>query len=547
MNTNELNIQFNQLIERFETSIKKFDSLNSESEIYLVNEFADIKDKIIIQRDTLNREINKISAVMIETLDKNLQKCLDNLPKFIDERKANVKSLNETKAAVNDQNLKINDHLKFSSENRRLQSLFQDIKQKIDKNEMNMAKFETKIKMNQTYSFIPVKCDSIQDFFGNLIIKEAKKGSEFRTTLIKSINDPYNKLLLPIFDVQEDSNKLAIMNVSQDVLVFNLVTGEYFPETYRDEDPENEISNLKWISKSKIAIAMENMVKIWDTEQPNCFDLVTLAGHIRKIRCICFNKINNSLMTGSYDGQIEIWDLNDNNRCIKTIKSNSIVHCITFNQDGYTIASIGKEIRILDTELKLKLSIKTDEADIVDLTPNGDLICSSRKNTIQILDFNTGNILKSFDLFNSQKNPIFNVSFLKFISKTKFMVVFNTNLRYHEVQSQIFDLNQTESIEEFNTVCRFKLREHLCLLNNGNLMMLDNYDDSKDCVYDDFEEDGEYYYRRFKYRHRFENNSEEEEEQTDYDDDDDRDMETEVAHYNKQPDFFNQIKIFTFN
>ena len=505
----QLKAQFNILAERFENLINDFHQMLNHREIYLEDHIFEIKNKIDIQREELINDINKASNRMISILDKYHSECLSNLSSI----KSNVtpNTLKMLKADLNEKK----DIVVSSNEVgiHKIESLINEIRNKLHANQIEMESYENQLKQNINYSFEPVKFDSFQQYFGQLVDNNDNsiiKSCKMNVRIEKSFNTPFNEKLTNLLDIIDDY-KLAVKTNKNQILILNIHTSSLI-DRIKDKDYTN---CLKWISKSKLATAsLDNMINIWDLDDDIRKSPTTLAGHSKNIRDLCYDQERNHLISFSHDASIKIWNL-DNFECVQTlitekINSNSIyfsinpnIQSIKINPDGFLMSLNQKEnlVKVWNPnhDYKCELNIKRKKIHLIELTPDGNLVCVTR-NYIEIFDFVTGECIRRIDYLNeyyeaddnidyeeedddddecwihqySDHIDDISVKFLKFISKSMFIVVFEDYAKVNGKSTRIklFDINQEKCIYTCPTIMGLEKTGSVCMLNNKDLVFL---------------------------------------------------------------------------
>ncbi len=137
----------------------------------------------------------------------------------------------------------------------------------------------------------------------------------------------------------------------------------------------------------------DKTIKIWDLATGT--EKRTLTGHIQWVHCIAISPDGSTIVSGSYDNTIKIWDLATGTEK-RTLTGHTLwVDSVAISPDGSTMVSGSRDntIKVWDlatgTE-KRTLSGHTDTVLSVAISPDGSTIVSgSRDKTIKIWDLAT--------------------------------------------------------------------------------------------------------------------------------------------------------------
>jgi len=105
--------------------------------------------------------------------------------------------------------------------------------------------------------------------------------------------------------------------------------------------------------KTIVSGSTDYTVKMWDSNKGIC--LKTFAGHQSEVLCLAFTKYSNLILSGSGDRTVKIWnnDKKHNNACIKTLSGHTgFVWCMVLLSDDTTLVTGGldKYIKVWDID-----------------------------------------------------------------------------------------------------------------------------------------------------------------------------------------------------
>ena len=144
--------------------------------------------------------------------------------------------------------------------------------------------------------------------------------------------------------------------------------------------------------KTLISGSRDNTIKIWDLGTGT--EKFTLKGHSSSVNAITVTPDGKTVISGSYDESIKIWDLGTGIEKFTLKGHRSSVNEIVLTPDGITvISSCDDKIKIWDlgtgTE-KFTLEGYSYSLNEIALTPDGKTVIYHSYNTIKIWDLQTG-------------------------------------------------------------------------------------------------------------------------------------------------------------
>lgn len=153
---------------------------------------------------------------------------------------------------------------------------------------------------------------------------------------------------------------------------------------------------------TKLATSSGKNVCVWDSHTGSL--LHTLTGHSKNVFCVRFSPDGKSLVSGSGDSTIRVWDVNSG-ALLKTLSVNTngaenIVCGVVFSKDGKNLASCdwGQSPKVWDfASGKLVQAFRAKSSLCLAYSPDGQLLASGDDSTgkcIKIWDVNTGNLVR---------------------------------------------------------------------------------------------------------------------------------------------------------
>ena len=120
--------------------------------------------------------------------------------------------------------------------------------------------------------------------------------------------------------------------------------------------------------RTVVSGSYDNSIKVWDVNSGDC--LRTLDGHSNWVNAVALSADGRTVVSGSYDNSIKVWDLNSGD-CLRTLGGHSSgVSAVALSADGRTVVS------------------------------------GSSDNSIKVWDLNSGDFLRTLDGHSSGVNTV---------------------------------------------------------------------------------------------------------------------------------------------
>ncbi|ETO31733.1 G-protein beta WD-40 repeats containing protein [Reticulomyxa filosa] len=142
--------------------------------------------------------------------------------------------------------------------------------------------------------------------------------------------------------------------------------------------------------KSIVSGSADNLIRLWDSNSGKL--LQTLAGHSNEVWRVEFSPDGQKLVSASYDRTASIWNAKSGERLKQLVGHSGTITNARFSPDGQTIVScsLDRTIRIWNVESGIQLNIlqgHTSPVDDVQYFPDGQTIVScSNDHTIRLWD-----------------------------------------------------------------------------------------------------------------------------------------------------------------
>ena len=140
----------------------------------------------------------------------------------------------------------------------------------------------------------------------------------------------------------------------------------------------------------------DNTVKLWDLKTGKL--LKTLSGHKEAVTSVAITPDGQILASGSSDNTVKIWNLKTAKSLLTLDKNKAAVTSIVISPDGANLISANADKTIKIWNLKNAELQRTIKAETVSLAMSADgktLFSGNDDGTIQLFDFSTGKLLKA--------------------------------------------------------------------------------------------------------------------------------------------------------
>ena len=207
------------------------------------------------------------------------------------------------------------------------------------------------------------------------------------------------------FDLPEIKNLLAQIATDKNIGLYSLM-GSLIPpgggliRTLEGHSYSVEAIAVTPDGKTVISGSVDKTIKIWDLVTGT--EKFTVKGHSYSVKVIAVTPDGKTVISASRDKTIKIWDLVTGTEKF-TVKGHSYsVKVIVFTPDGKTVisASTDNTIKIWDVETgteKFTLKGHSSWVSAIALTPDGKILISgSHDNTIKIWEIETGAEIATF-------------------------------------------------------------------------------------------------------------------------------------------------------
>ena len=395
-------------------SVNEYNSLDSD--VYIYDYFAEIRNKVDLHREELIEEITERSEKIILQLNMKEQKCKSNAAKIakIDKNYDKLASWKREIRKADKNKYELNQLLGNININK------EEAKQKIKHIKNNLL-------LGETIEFKKIENSSL---FGGLIIKKNKISlSKECGKLLRIFNQHTN--LVGAQEVDEYSNRLITASNDHTIKIWDLESGDCLKTL---TDHKNSVTSILTIPNNKfVSGSTDETIIIWDLNSYKCLNKLQNKS---AVLCLCLLS-QNQIACGCFDGSISIWNLNNSNK-VKTFKAHDawITHLLLADKllaDKTKLISCSRDENIKIWSLVTCECIQVIKGHLemvnnLELTKDLKLLSSSIDKTVKLWQIETGKVIKSirFD------HPVY---WVKTLNKDTIAVAL------HNGEIQIYSLN----------------------------------------------------------------------------------------------------------
>lgn len=209
---------------------------------------------------------------------------------------------------------------------------------------------------------------------GDLTIKiwDISSGKE-----IKTMKGHTDKVIGVYFSPDDSSTFVASTSFDKTVKLWDAQMGKEIKTLYGHTLPTNNLA----YSYDGLYIAScsdDKTIKIWSTDLTTKVPLKTLTGHTAPVLSCIYSFNSKTLASCDQKGNIFIWQMPEGNLLRKISAHNELIQDISFAQDNHTLisGSLDKSIKLWDTETGTNVYTKSIDSEIwsVDITSDANIL-----------------------------------------------------------------------------------------------------------------------------------------------------------------------------
>jgi WD40 repeat protein len=192
-------------------------------------------------------------------------------------------------------------------------------------------------------------------------------------------------------------------------LITNIYEGR---ERNRLEDHDAGISSVSFSPDGKTLVSgsADNTIKLWDVQTGK--EITTLRGHDYSVTSVSFSPNGKTLTSSSLDNTIKLWDIQTGKE-ITTFRGHSdFLWSVSFSPDGKTLASssLGKTIKLWNVQTQKEITtLRGHDKSVFSVSFSRDgktLVSGSADNTIKLWDVQTQKEIATLQGHDSHVNSV---------------------------------------------------------------------------------------------------------------------------------------------
>ena len=194
------------------------------------------------------------------------------------------------------------------------------------------------------------------------------------------------------------NNTIAVGSVPGDILVLNAITGN---QTSVLSGHTGEVNCLTFSSDGTSLVSGSNdkTVKLWDLQTGGA--VKTFSGHWFKIYSVSISADFTKIASGSFDDTIHLWDI-QTGECHCTIKQQATVRCVAFSPiDPQHLISVC-DAQIWQWDASGHQIGPPQNGSYIAFSPDGTQIVLCNGTAVTILDSNSGMAVTEFHMANNK-------------------------------------------------------------------------------------------------------------------------------------------------
>lgn len=210
-----------------------------------------------------------------------------------------------------------------------------------------------------------------------------------------------SKMALSSCIILPDDKTLLVGSWDNNVILYNLEFGRIVDSVRAHEDA---VSCLAWGHKLKVLVSgsWDCTVQVWHDISDGrrikpASALVAQLDHDSRITCVNLNRDNKLLVTGTHDGEVFLWDM-ENHTLIQPLPGHKgVVHAAMFSPDSKKLVSCGEDcsFKVLDLTSRMQVYSKTLDEELRCLAWDGlTLLLGGSLGTLFLWDLVNVQLLK---------------------------------------------------------------------------------------------------------------------------------------------------------
>lgn len=153
------------------------------------------------------------------------------------------------------------------------------------------------------------------------------------------------------FSQDDDNSMIASTSFDKTVKLWDVKTGSEIKTLRSHTEPTNNVA-YSYDGKTIASCSDDSTIRVWSTDLKTTQPLMVLRGHQAPVLTVLYSFDSRKIASSDASGEVIIWDANDGQIIRKFKAHNDLVQDVSFAEDNKTLVtgSLDKKIRLWDTE-----------------------------------------------------------------------------------------------------------------------------------------------------------------------------------------------------
>ena len=195
------------------------------------------------------------------------------------------------------------------------------------------------------------------------------------------------------FEVSYWNNTVAVGSAHRDIIILNTITGSQKARLLGHTDEVNSVV-FSSDGRSLVSGSDDMTVKLWDMQTGGA--IKTLSGHTELVRSVSISVDNATIASGSFDETVRLWDTQTGECCYIIKQQQAQVYTVKFSPTNPQYFLSMSDQEVWQWDISGHQAGPTFEGTDADFSPNGTQIVSRYKKVATIQNSSSGAIVATF-------------------------------------------------------------------------------------------------------------------------------------------------------